>query len=390
MNAAAPPAPIAAAGASEGGKNRKPRGAQPPSGLVRGIDKGSAQFQEILDARAARQKSTGTAVASAAARAAALSAAKLQAEEAAGLKNLLAALLAKAQGASGAAVAATLNAEAHSTEPGASAASKKESLKKNPARTLVALFAPGAAVSAHAGAHTPATAAGKEQKEIAHALAKAPALDAKSTAHRSEPLIHVVDLRRHEKAPAEGGSARKLDPAPSQDRDASSSLVTRPVLKDAAFEPAPRPAVSASQAATPLERLREMAGSELVRASHLVLKDGGGEIRLVLKPESLGSVRVRMNMVDNSIEGRIIVDSSAIKHVLDGSVDALRRALTAEGFQMGSLQVSVGGQDAQSDPRREQEQEPAEIRRIAARGFERSVPGAEDVSLGDLFVNLFV
>ncbi len=97
-----------------------------------------------------------------------------------------------------------------------------------------------------------------------------------------------------------------------------------------------------------------------------------------------------MNVVDNSIEGRIIVDSSAVKHVLEGSVDALRRALTAEGFQMGSLQVSVGGQDAQSDPRREQDQAPAEVRRIAAQGFERSVPGAEDVSLGDLFVNLFV
>ena len=133
-----------------------------------------------------------------------------------------------------------------------------------------------------------------------------------------------------------------------------------------------------------------MAGSELVRASHLVLKDGGGEIRLVLKPESLGSIRVRMNLVDNSIEGRIIVDSSAIKHVLDGSVDALRRALTAEGFQMGSLQVSVGGQDAQSDPRRERDEAPAEVRRMAAQGFERNVPGAQDMSLGDLFVNLFV
>ena len=92
-----------------------------------------------------------------------------------------------------------------------------------------------------------------------------------------------------------------------------------------------------------------MAGSELVRASSLVLKDGGGEIRLVLKPESLGSVRIRMNVVDNAIEGRIIVDSAAVKHVFDGSVDALRRALTAEGFQMGSLQVSVGGQNAETD-----------------------------------------
>ncbi len=95
-------------------------------------------------------------------------------------------------------------------------------------------------------------------------------------------------------------------------------------------------------------------------------------------------------MVDNNIEGRIIVDSAAVKHVMDGSVDALRRALTAEGFQMGSLQVSVGGQDAQADQRRQQEQAPSEVRRITAQGFERTIPGAEEMSLGDMFVNLFV
>jgi flagellar hook-length control protein FliK len=133
-----------------------------------------------------------------------------------------------------------------------------------------------------------------------------------------------------------------------------------------------------------------MAGSELVRASSLVLKDGGGEIRLVLKPESLGSVRIRMNIVDNAIEGRIIVDSSAVKHVFDGSIDALRRALTAEGFQMGSLQVSVGGQNADTGGRQQRDEAPAAVRRITALDFERNVPGAENVSLGDLFVNLFV
>jgi flagellar hook-length control protein FliK len=152
--------------------------------------------------------------------------------------------------------------------------------------------------------------------------------------------------------------------------------------------PKPAPA-AASHAQTPLERLREMAGSELVRATSLVLKDGGGEIRLVLKPESLGSVRIRMNIVDNAIEGRIIVDSAAVKHVFDGSVDALRRALTAEGFQTGSLQVSVGGQNADTGGRQQQEQAPAEVRRISAQGFERNIPGVENVSLGDLFVNMF-
>jgi len=131
-----------------------------------------------------------------------------------------------------------------------------------------------------------------------------------------------------------------------------------------------------------------MAGSELVRHSGIVLRDGGGEIRLVLKPESLGSIRIRMNLVDNGIEGRIIVDSPAVKQALDGSVDALMKALTAQGFQTASLEVAVGGQGAD---RERQEAEPLPpVRRHSAERFERSVPGIEGLGLGDLLVNLFV
>jgi flagellar hook-length control protein FliK len=133
-----------------------------------------------------------------------------------------------------------------------------------------------------------------------------------------------------------------------------------------------------------------MAGSELVRAAGIVLRDGGGEIKLTLKPESLGSVRIRMNLVDNAIEGRIIVDNSAVKHAFEGSLDSLMRALTAEGFQTASLSVSVGGQNADNGRQDDRDAAPR-VRRVgAAQGFDRNVPGVESLSLGDLLVNLFV
>ena len=381
MNASgAPTASVAAEALSTGGKNSKLRKGGTPSGLERGLNKGSARFQEILAARASQNKQ-GAALVSAAARAAA----KLREQVAAGLKGLLAELLTRAVAADRTAGAASRVSAAHADELKTLLAGKD----RKPARGRAVPAGLESAALVHPGtsAHT---AAVKELKDASPEPAKAAAVETARSTARPAPQIHVVDLRRHQNEPASSSTVRKLDPAPSQDRDLSLSTVTRPASRETPFESIPRPAVTASPAQTPLERLREMAGSELVRASQLVLKDGGGEIRLVLKPESLGSIRVRMNLVDNSIEGRIIVDSSAVKHVLDGSVDALRRALTAEGFQMGSLQVSVGGQDAQSDPRRDRDEAPAEVRRIAAQGFERSVPGAQDVSLGDLFVNLFV
>jgi flagellar hook-length control protein FliK len=249
-------------------------------------------------------------------------------------------------------------------------------------------------VAAHHDAQQKTTAAGKEQKRDAGEPGKAPSIEARAANSRAEPLIRIVDLRRAEKphASAESSVSGTSRSSPFSDKDPSTPITLRlGAAREPFVETLPKQApAAATHAQTPLERLREMAGSELVRATSLVLKDGGGEIRLVLKPESLGSVRIRMNVVDNAIEGRIIVDSSAVKHVFDGSVDALRRALTAEGFQTGSLQVSVGGQNADTGERQQREQAPAAVRKITAQGFERNIPGAENVSLGDLFVNLFV
>jgi len=379
VNTAAPQAPV-----FETGKNRKSRSVGKPAALERGLGKGSTAFQQLLAARAARM-----AAASAAGRS--REAEGSLAAEAAGLKKALLALL------KGQAGAHPLPAAAAEGEPGTVAGkahedSKKATHAKALAGHALALLAAFGRTEAQPSAGS-AAASLKERKGTSAELDKAPLADIRPPAHRAEPLVRIVDLRRHEKPAAslEAAADRKTEPSAAADRDPSGGITRFGPSRETFVETAARPAPAApAHPQTPIERLREMAGTELVRASTMVLRDGGGEIRLVLKPESLGSVRVRMNLVDNHIEGRIIVDSAAVKHVFDGSVDALRRALTAEGFQMGSLQVSVGGQDAQADQDRRDRQPPEAVRRVTAQGFERNVPGAEDVSLGDLFVNLFV
>jgi flagellar hook-length control protein FliK len=225
---------------------------------------------------------------------------------------------------------------------------------------------------------------------------KTAATTAQAAQRSSEPVVRVIDLRSKAKpgTSSEGTAAAKVAPQAGQgDKDPGTAFAQKIAsfhdTTGAGVERAAPSAASAAHSPAPLDRLREMAGSELLKATNLVLKDGGGEIRLVLKPESLGSVRIRMNMVDNKIEGRIVVDNSTVKAVFDANMDALRRALTAEGFNTGSLQVSVGGQNTDADRRKEQ-QPPEAVRRITAQGFERNVPGAETMSLGDLLVNLFV
>ncbi len=262
--------------------------------------------------------------------------------------------------------------------------------KSDGRKKIARLIAPHAGAAADAGADKSRTA---ESAAVAEKRGDAPAVQVGGTRTAQNPrtvLIHVVDLRKRaaDKSPDGTGSSQKIAQASPAAKEPGALFMLQPgTLKDIE---APRKVAPASAAASQsgLERLREMAGSELLRASNLVLRDGGGEIRLLLKPESLGSVRIRMNLVDNKVEGRIIVDTSAVKQVIDQSIDALSRALTAGGFQTSSLEVSVGGQNA--DNGRRMQEPPAEVRRVAAQGFERNIPGEESLSMGDLLVNLFV
>lgn len=138
-----------------------------------------------------------------------------------------------------------------------------------------------------------------------------------------------------------------------------------------------------------------MTGSELLSRAGLILRDGGGEIRLTLKPETLGSVRVRLRLADNAVEGRIIVDNPAVKQVFDAGLDALARALAAQGFDGASLQVSVSGGEvadrggAQGNPEGpEGAAVPAADGRRSVERLAGAVTVLEAIGQGELVVNL--
>ena len=280
--------------------------------------------------------------------------------------------------------------------PGADAQGAATAARKKAARSR------GASAMAGEGGESPAADGPRDavvrlttrQGEARRDSPEAPAAAASSAARKaSEPRISVLDLRRAaEQAADEPRALGRVLPSQTAEKDAGGLQGSgRAGMREAAASGATARTGRTGGAPAPfesaLERLRAMAGSELVKTTGIILRDGGGEIRMVLKPESLGSVRIRMNLVDNGIEGRIIVDTPAVKQVFDGSIDALTRALTAQGFQITSLEVSVGGQNA--DGGRAAEQAPSALRRESADGFERNVPGIESLSLGDLLVNLF-
>lgn len=91
------------------------------------------------------------------------------------------------------------------------------------------------------------------------------------------------------------------------------------------------------------ERLRDQWNGDIVQSAHIVLRDGdAGTIRLRLKPESLGNVKIELNLSDNNISGKIVVESDEAKTAFEKNMNDLSDAFKQGGFDSARLEVSVG------------------------------------------------
>ncbi len=239
-------------------------------------------------------------------------------------------------------------------------------------------------------------ASGRPRAAAPQEAASAPAVQARSAPRTAQARLFVVDLRAR-RAQGEGQPAARGEAA-APEREQSPRSFERAMLAREAGNGASGSAVAPGSATSrpasapdssgsvPAQGLRERLLPEIVRQAGIVLRDGGeGEIRLVLKPEHLGSVRIRLQLGESSLEGRIVVDNSNVKELLDAHLEQLKSALRQEGWASANIDVTVSGG---GDGRRELPSEPAPP---AASGrtagqFERATPAALD--LGFTTVNL--
>jgi flagellar hook-length control protein FliK len=103
-----------------------------------------------------------------------------------------------------------------------------------------------------------------------------------------------------------------------------------------------------------LKQLKTMGNKEVVKQASVILKNNNSaEIRLNLKPDKMGNVRIRLHLQDNNIVGKIIVDNSSVKEVFEQNLESLYKGFRQEGFDTASLNVSVG--DGQAGKRQREE-----------------------------------
>ena len=91
--------------------------------------------------------------------------------------------------------------------------------------------------------------------------------------------------------------------------------------------------------------------NQIVKSAALHLKDGRSEMRIDLKPEILGRVRMLVATDNQQITLRIFTEYHGVKDIIDNSIGQLKSDLQNQGLAVDKLEVSVSSDAKQFDQR---------------------------------------
>ena len=210
------------------------------------------------------------------------------------------------------------------------------------------------------GKRLPAAAPSKaEAKAIDGEAGRKKSLDDPGLAAR----IHILDQRKAalkaaQKPEPEAGAVEQ-GPQNAHSNHGEESRSDRDLLIDLS-KSAPSPgadkgspvheasATGQNFAALLADRLRDSGNTEIVQSARIILKDGdSGSIRMRLNPPELGNVKIELHLADNSISGKIIVESDAARSAFEKGMSNLQDAFHSGGFESARLEVQVGSGSTQ-------------------------------------------
>jgi flagellar hook-length control protein FliK len=76
----------------------------------------------------------------------------------------------------------------------------------------------------------------------------------------------------------------------------------------------------------------------------MAARSGVHEIRLQIRPESFGEVKINIRVQGDVVFAKISVESQQIKHIVESNMQLLKDSLSQQHLQAGSLDVNVGHQ----------------------------------------------
>ena len=91
-----------------------------------------------------------------------------------------------------------------------------------------------------------------------------------------------------------------------------------------------------------LKTLDQTIMSQIIEKMHTVMKSGMTEMRLVLHPESLGEVHIKVKMQSDIVVAQIHVENQQVKQIVESNLQTLKDALEQHNLHTGGFEVNIG------------------------------------------------
>jgi flagellar hook-length control protein FliK len=257
-----------------------------------------------------------------------------------------------------------------------------------PASSAAPSLKPGVPSAGNA-AETPAKTGGRKKEAAPNAgeiplgdAAEQPFLTKESAslrqAQKTDGEGKVAKAKRKDRFDVEIHDARSTNSSTAQSQPLQASAVHTDVdateitfdltrAQDAPETESPDKVNASRNFADMLSRaLGDTLSNDIARQASIVLRDGGqGAIRLSLKPETLGSVKIRLELAENKITGTIFVSSEEAYRAFEKEVHSLEQAFKDSGFESADLNTAF----ASGDGRNGRQWDEAETRRYFSERF---------------------
>lgn len=106
---------------------------------------------------------------------------------------------------------------------------------------------------------------------------------------------------------------------------------------------------------------------DIVRQAQLLVKQGGGEMRMQLKPEGIGDVHLKVAVKDGQVAVQMMTETDSAKKALELGLDDLKASLAQHKLHVDALKIEVGSElakqrfeQSQQDSNREQAKQMAQ------------------------------
>ncbi len=108
---------------------------------------------------------------------------------------------------------------------------------------------------------------------------------------------------------------------------------------------------------------------DVVRNAQLLLRNGGGEMKMQLRPEGVGEIHLKVAVKDGQVAVQMLTESDSAKKLLENGIEDLKTSLAQNKLHVDALKIEVGTEMAKQRFEQSQQESGREQARQLAQDF---------------------